>query len=351
MQIFYFILFSLFFLHIVTKDERDIKYPHYSQLFMPAKLGPLSLKTHFIRAAPTDFTTNENRYPTEELSEIYNKLIHGNVGLIIAGSALVNKFEKSKKGIIAIWDDESISYYKKITENVHHRNSKIVLSLVMMGMYVDPETKKTGILGPGNVKNPRFDLIEKEVTKKEINEIENNFVMGALRAKKSGFDGIEIHAAQGSFLSRFLTPYFNTRKDEYGGTLENRLRIIREIIKKIQEKCGNDFPILVKINCEDEMENGLTVDEFIEAGKILENDGIIAIEVSGNTFKDKKPEDRVYYKNQAIKLAENVKIPVILTGGVRDRASIEDIFKKSNVKFFGICRPFNKNPNFIETLK
>lgn len=350
MQIFYFILFFLFFT-IKTKDERDMKYPPYSQLFMPAKLGPLSLKTHFIRAAPTDLTSNENRYPTEELNEIYNKLIRGNVGLIIAGSALVNKFEKSKKGIIAIWDDESISYYKKITENVHHRNSKIVLSLVMMGMFVDPETKKTGMLGPGNAKNHKFDLMEKEVTKKEINEIENHFVSGALRAKKSGFDGIEIHAAQGTFLSRFLTPYFNKRKDEYGGTIENRLRIIREIIKKIQEKCGKDFPILVKINCEDEMENGLTVDEFIEAGKILENDGVVAIEVSGNTFMNKKPEERVYYKNQAIKLAENVKIPVILTGGVRDRASIEDIFKKSNVKFFGISRPFSNNPNFIETLK
>ena len=351
MQIFNFIFFSLFFLPTKTKDERDKKYPPYSQLFMPAKLGPLTLKTHFIRAAPTDMTSNENRYPTEELNEIYNKLIRGNVGLIIAGSALVNKFEKSKNGIIAIWDDESIPYYKKITENVHHRNSKIVLSLVMMGMYVDPATKKTGIFGPGKAKNPRFDLEETEVTKEQINEIENNFVSGALRAKKSGFDGIEIHAAQGSFLSRFLTPYFNRRNDEYGGTLENRLRIIREIIKKIQEKCGKDFPVLVKINCEDEMENGLTVDEFIEAGKILENDGIIAIEVSGNSFMNKKPEERVYYKEQAIKLAQNVNIPVILTGGVRDRTSIEDVLKKSNVKFFGICRPFNKNPNFIETLK
>ena len=347
MQTITFILFSLYFFHIKTNPEKN----KYSQLFMPTNLGPLSLQSHFIRAAPTDITPNENRFPTEELNEIYDKLIAGKVGLIIAGSALVNKFEKSKKGIIAIWDDECISYYKKITENVHKKNSKIILSLVMMGMFVDNETKKVGIFGPGNVKNPRFDLIEKEVNKKQILEIENNFAEGALRAKKSNFDGIEIHAAQGSFLSRFLTPYFNNRKDEYGGTLENRLRIIREIIKKIQEKCGKNFPIFVKINCEDEMENGMTVNEFIQAGKILENDGIVAIEVSGNTFMNKKPEERVYYKNQAIKLAENVNIPVILTGGVRDRNSIEEIYKNSNVKFFGICRPFNSNPNFIETLK
>ena len=177
--------------------------------------------------------------------------------------------------------------------------------------------------------------------------------MLALRAKKANFDGIEIHSAQGGLLSQFLTPFFNRRKDEYGGSIENRARLLREIVKKVKEKCGKDFPILVKINGGDEMgKDGMTVDEFIEVGKMLEKDGgITAIEISGNNFMLKKPEEKAYYRDAAVRLADAVKIPVILTGGIRDKETIDDIYKNTNVQFFGICRPFMKDPNFLEKLK
>jgi 2,4-dienoyl-CoA reductase-like NADH-dependent reductase (Old Yellow Enzyme family) len=214
-------------------------------------------------------------------------------------------------------------------------------------------SKSEIIYAPSSLPIPNQNRKSKEMTKDDIIRIENNFANAALRAKKANFDGIEIHSAQGGLLSQFLTPFFNRRKDEYGGSIENRARLLREIIKKVKEKCGKDFPILVKINGGDEMgKDGMTVDEFIEVGKMLEKDGgITAIEISGNNFMLKKPEEKAYYRDAAVRLADTVKIPVILTGGIRDKETIDDIYKNTNVQFFGICRPFMKDPNFLEKLK
>ena len=350
MRLLYIILILIIFNQISSKDNSN----HiYENLFMPTKLGSLSLKSHFIRSAPGDYVNTEEGYPTKALDDIYEKLSKAQLGLLITSSALVSKNDQFEKNQLKICDDLSIPHYKKFTDKIHSYNQKIILSLVHIGSgkQIFPETAI--IIGPSAVKHPLSGLVPKEMTKEDIINLEDNFANAALRAKKANFDGIEIHSAQGGLLSQFLTPFFNRRKDEYGGSIENRARLLREIIKKVKEKCGKDFPILVKINGGDEMgKDGMTVDEFIEVGKMLEKDGgITAIEISGNNFMLKKPEEKAYYRDAAVRLADAVKIPVILTGGIRDKETINDIYKNSNVQFFGICRPFMKDPNFLEKLK
>jgi len=353
MKILYYILFLIIFNPILLKDKRDIHYPTYGSLFMPTKLGTLSLKSHFIRSAPGDYVNTEEGYPTKALDDIYEKLCKTDIGLLITSSALVSKNDQFEKGQLKIYDDASIPYYQKFTEKIHHFNQKIILSLVHIGAGKQAFPETAVIIGPSAVKHPISGFVPKEMTKEDIINLEENFANAALRAKKSNFDGIEIHSAQGGLLSQFLTPYFNRRNDEYGGSIENRARLLREIVKKVKEKCGKDFPILIKINGGDEMGNdGMTVDEFIEVGRMLENDGgITAIEISGNKFMLKKPEEKAYYREPASRLADTIKIPVILTGGIRDKETIDDIYKNTNVKFFGICRPFIQDPKFLEKLK
>ena len=350
MKFLYIILIFLIFNPISLKDNAN---QIYENLFKPTKLGSLSLKSHFIRSAPSDYVNTEEGYPTKALDDIYEKFCKTQIGILITSSALVSKNDQFEKGQLKIYDDLSIPYYKKFTEKIHHFNQKIILSLVHIGSGKQAFPETAVIIGPSAVKHPLSGFIPKEMTKEDIINLEDNFANAALRAKKANFDGVEIHSAQGGLLSQFLTPFFNRRKDEYGGSIENRARLLREIVKKVKEKCGKDFPILVKINGGDEMgKDGMTVDEFIEVGKMLEKDGgITAIEISGNNFMLKKPEEKAYYRDAAVRLADTVKIPVILTGGIRDKETIDDIYKNTNVQFFGICRPFMKDPNFLEKLK
>ena len=353
MKLLYIILIFIIFNPISLKDKRDNKKPIYESLFMPTKLGTLSIKSHFIRSAPSDYVNTEEGFPTKALDDIYKKYSKTQIGLLITSSALVSKNDQFEKGQLKICDDASIPYYQKFTEKIHLFNQKIILSLVHIGSGKQAFPETAIIIGPSAVKHPLSGFVPKEMTKEDIINLEENFANAALRAKKANFDGIEIHSAQGGLLSQFLTPFFNRRKDEYGGSIENRARLLREIVKKVKEKCGKDFPILIKINGGDKMGNdGMTVDEFIEVGKMLEKDGgITAIEISGNNFRLKKPEEKAYYKEAAVRLADTIKIPVILTGGIRDKETIDDIYKNTNVKFFGICRPFMQDPDFLEKLK
>lgn len=119
------------------------------------------------------------------------------------------------------------------------------------------------------------------MTKKEITQTIRDFQMAAIRAKRAGFDGIQVHAAHGYLLSQFLSPYFNHRTDEYGGSIENRSRMLLEIISSIRDKLGNSFPILTKINSDDYINGGFGPFEMLQVSKMLEEAGIDAIELSG----------------------------------------------------------------------
>ena len=122
------------------------------------------------------------------------------------------------------------------------------------------------------------------MAKTEINETLISFKEAAIRAQKAGFDGVQIHAAHGWLLSQFLSPYFNRRTDEYGGSLENRARFVLEVLKSIREATGNEFLILVKINSEDKIDQGFSIEDMVQVSVMLEKAGADAIEISGGTI-------------------------------------------------------------------
>ena len=154
------------------------------------------------------------------------------------------------------------------------------------------------------------------MTKEDILRIENDFAEAALRAKKAGFDGIEIHAAHHYLISDFLSPLFNKRTDEYGGSDENRARFLLEIIEKVREKVGKDYIVGMKINTEDGDVNGISEEGFLKACIMAEKAGIDFIQLSGVKIILEKNKG-IIYKYIGAKLAEMVKVPIIVTGGAR----------------------------------
>jgi 2,4-dienoyl-CoA reductase-like NADH-dependent reductase (Old Yellow Enzyme family) len=223
------------------------------------------------------------------------------------------------------------------------------------------------IVAPSAITEQMSNKTPREMTVKEIEETVNAFAESARRAKEAGFDGIQVHAAHGYLLSEFLSPYTNKRTDEYGGGLENRIRIVEIIYKRMVERVGKDFPILIKMNVDDHLEGGINLGESIKIAERLSKIGFDAIETSGAMWevilRNKEelgwtpafnPEARVdirskdkeaYYLPYAREIKKVIDIPLILVGGIRSLDIIEHILAEGSADFIALCRPLIQEPD------
>lgn len=166
-------------------------------------------------------------------------------------------------GMMGIYDDSFILEYKKLTDMIHEYDANIIMQIVYGGSQTRSAQLSSTIWGPSAIKNESSGIVPIEMTKVDIDYLVNSHAKAAARAKAAGFDDVEIHAAHGYLLSQFLCPHYNNRSDEYGGSIENRARIILEIYVAVRREVGSAFPILIKINSEDFMEDGLTSEDIL----------------------------------------------------------------------------------------
>lgn len=325
-------------------------------LFDETSISGMKLKNRIIRSATNDNAADKEGYVTEELLQIYETLAKGGVGAIITGLAHVTDVEKLIDAQMGIYNDSFIVDYQKLTEAVHQYDSKIILQMTCNGV----QTKSTadGLLwGPSAVEDLAYKQGPKEMTKDEIGVMVESFKHAALRAKKAGFDGVQIHAAHGYLLSKFLTPYYNRRTDEYGGSIENRARALLETYTAVRKEVGEEYPVLVKINCDDFMDQGMTFAECRYVCKVLEQAGISAIEVSGGSPSSRRnegvirkitPENESYFKEYAEEIAREIETPVILVGGNRDFNRLTDLINQTEIEYISLSRPFIREADLVK---
>jgi 2,4-dienoyl-CoA reductase-like NADH-dependent reductase (Old Yellow Enzyme family) len=189
------------------------------------------------------------------------------------------------------------------------------------------------------------------------------FAEGAARAKQAGFDGVQIHAAHAYLLSQFLSPAFNRRQDQYGGDVLNRSRVLMEVYRAIRTAVGADYPVLIKLNCQDFIENGLTLEDSLQIGRMLSEAGIDAIELSGGVVTDgetwsfpsrpAQPSVPVepYYLNEAQAFKKAIDVPLILVGGIRSLDVSESLVKAGTTDYIALCRPLIMEPDLINRWK
>lgn len=333
-------------------------------LFDRTKLSTMNMKNRFLRGALWESLADEKGHMTDELYAIYEELAKGGVGTITTGYTFVTEDEQPNPGMMGIYDDSFIEEYKKLTDMVHNYNANIIMQIVYGGFMTTFNVGERTIWGPSTVENEVTKTVAKEITKDEIKYLVKAYADAALRVKKSGFDGVEIHAGHGYFLSQFLSPYYNKRNDEYGGSIENRGRIIFEIFKAMRKAVGENFPILIKLNSADYVkEGGLIQEDSLYVARKLSKLGIDAIEVTGGNesieevvennlgaartkvvvSKDKES----YFKDYAIELAKSIDTPVILIGGNRHLDVMEEILNNSNIQYFSLSRPLTAEPDLI----
>lgn len=187
----------------------------------------------------------------------------------------------------------------------------------------------------------------------EIRLVINEFIAAAVRAGKAGFDGVQIHGAHFFFLSRFISPAVNHRTDEYGGSVENRARILLKILKGIRN-AAPQLHITIKINCNDFTYGGLTQEESLSICRLLDQAGIDSIEVSGNGTSVggiKAHVNEGYFVPAAAAIAEAVRCPVIVVGGFRSLDTMEQVLNKTDIELISLSRPLLREPDLPEKMK
>ena len=307
-------------------------------IFDETQLKYLKLKNRIFRGAVGD-TSFKDGHISEEGFKLYDDLSKNEVGTIFTGYTTVSDYNQAdNSGVFRIDKDEYIPEFAKLVNMVHKNGANIFMQLVHIGM--NTMSASETIYAPSSLPIEGQNRNSKEMTKEDILRIENDFSEAALRAKKAGFDGVEIHGAHFYLISEFLSPLTNHRNDEYGGSDENRARFLVEVIEKVREKVGKDYIVGLKINSEDADPNGITEQGFITACQMAEKAGVDFIQVSGfKWIKEKVKGNSPIYENIGAKLSNLVKIPVIVTGSARNVDNLNEILNKSNIQYFGIARP------------
>ena len=198
------------------------------------------------------------------------------------------------------------------------------------------------------------------MTIKDIEDVVSQFIQASLRAKQAGFDGVQLHLAHGYLLSSFISPYTNKRTDAYGGSFTNRVRIILNIVEGIKEAVGGRFPLIVKMNATDSLPGGLTLEDSIKLGSIIEKSGVAAIEVSGGMAESgegsvwnglRSEQDEGYFVEYAEKIKKAVHIPVFGLGGIRTFSNMEKIIFECRADMISMCRPFIRQPFLVREFR
>lgn len=329
------------------------------KLFDKTKINQMELKNRFVRSATWEGLANPDGSCSEKIIEMMLELAKGQVGLIITSHAYVNQDGQGSIKQLGIYDDRFISDYRKMVERVHQEGSKIVLQITHAGARTLAQLKDSKPFGPSPLKIK--DVLRcREITLSEIFETILDFKKAAVRAKKAGFDGVQLHGAHGYLLSQFLSPFFNQREDEYGGSIENRARLILEILQAIRSELGRQFTILIKLNSDDFIEGGFTPEQMVQVVSLLELAGIDAVELSGgmslgiskHSFsrisKHAAEEDEAYYRDAAKLYKRKIFLPLILVGGIRSYELANELVEKEVTDYISLCRPLIREPNLIK---
>nr|NIN01082.1 hypothetical protein [candidate division Zixibacteria bacterium] len=302
---------------------------HY-KVFSEGKIGSLTLPNRLVRSATWDPSILYQRKMNEQVESLYGEVAAGGVGLIITGDFSVvpeGMLDPLKSGHRKMSHaDVRIEGFGRLAEKVHTSAPRCKIVAQISGEYPG--------VGPSDIPSPFRSTGLKPLSAEQIHVIVDCFIQAIAGVKDDGFDGVQLHAAHGGLLSRFLSPYTNRREDEYGGSVENRARIIREIVAGARRIVG-DFPILIKMNCTDYVEGGTDIDTFPALAQAVENSGVDAIEISGGMWdclirpeeelgfravpapeshtRIENPEKQSYFLPYAEKT--KLDIPLILVGG------------------------------------
>ncbi|MFH1003615.1 MAG: FAD-dependent oxidoreductase, partial [Chloroflexota bacterium] len=339
--------------------------PPLVRLFEPGKIGAMELKNRLIMA-PMMSNQAHDGYISDEQIAYYAERAKGGVGMVTCGAARASYSTWNRRSI-AIYDDKFIPGLRRLTEAIHAGGAKACIQLNQLGVFLSyrrragidtPDTpEELDVMGPSHVPWVRTGYTPREATKEDIQREVAFLVAGSRRAKEAGFDAVEFHGAHGYLIGAFLSPFYNRRIDEYGGTTEKRARFACEILRATRQAVGPDFPLIFRMNGSDCMEGGITIEESRRQAPLLVAAGADALHVSASSHETTQwqflpyllPDGAIVYLAEAIKKV--VTVPVITVGKLGDPVLAEKVLAQHQADFIAWGRPLLADPALPSKVK
>lgn len=331
-------------------------------LFTPITLpNGTTIKNRFFKSAMSEGMGTRDFQPRKNIATLYKRWAEGGTGLIITGNIMVDPKGTAEPGNIVFDKNSNMEILKNWAKQGQQHGAKVMVQLNHPGKQA-PKTVSKQTVAPsavplGNGLNKLFST-PRALATNEVEELIQKFVTSAKVAKEAGFSGVQIHAAHGYLISQFLSPHDNRRTDKYGGSLENRMRFLKEIYLGMREELGKNFTIGIKINSTDFKEDGLTEEDSLKTIIELANLGLDFVEISGGTYErpammgaTSKSTNQVFFAEYSKKLKQKIEIPVVVTGGIRSINAMNTLLNDNTTDFIGIARPLTIDPNIPNKIK
>lgn len=326
-----------------------------SNLFKPIRIGNLTSKNRLLMSAMSiNFGVDDNCCVTDQLVEYFVERARGGVGMMLVGGGSVHPGGQELPDLPQMYNDDCIPAMKAMVQKVKQYDTLFGVQLMHGGRqsYLPQKVAPSPIPAPAVVKGE-----VRALTISEIKELVSCFGDSALRCRESGFDFVELHGAHGYLINQFLSPNSNIRTDEYGGSFENRARFLFDIIQDIQARTGKDFPIGIRINGNDYIENGWELKDAVRIAPMLEKEGIAYLHVSGGVYGSTELTIPSMYTEHGcfVHLADEVKkhvnIPVITVGRIKYPDHADEIIKDGRADMVALGRSLLADPYYPEKAK
>lgn len=356
------------------------------KLFTEASIGPVTLRNRTIRSAAFEGMGKDNN-PTQELKDYHVSVAKGGVGMTTVAYAGICRSALSFKS--QLWlRPEIVDPLRELTQEVHQNGAKASIQIGHCGNMTHRSTAGCIPVGASSGFNLYSPTVVRGLRKDEIKEIARFFGDAVRLARDAGFDCVEVHAGHGYLISQFLSPYTNHRHDEYGGSLENRMRVMHECMDEVMKAAESDMGVLVKMNMNDGFKSGMQEEESLKVAQALEKTGAHALVLSGG-FVSKAPMyvmrgkmpihtmthymdqawlkysvrlfggmmvpthefKPLYFLDQAKMFRENLNMPLVYVGGVTSREDADRIIDKEGFEFLQMGRALLNDPDFVNKMK
>lgn len=323
----------------------------------------VTIKNRFFKSAMSEALGTDKNQPNKALATLYKTWAEGGVGLAVTGNVMIDKNALGEIGNVVVENEEGLAQLKKWAKEGTSNGTHLWMQINHPGkqapkMVVKEPVAPSAIPLSGSLSN--FFNEPRALTDEEICDIIKRFGNTARIAKKAGFTGIQIHAAHGYLISQFLSPHHNQRTDKWGGSIENRMRFLLDVYQEMRLVVGEDFPIGIKLNSADFQRGGFTEEESMTVIEKIAEAGIDLIEISGGNYekpammggneKQSTIKREAYFLEYAEKVRKRINTPLVVTGGFRTAAAMEDAIESGAIDMVGIARPYAVKPHFPNQL-
>lgn len=327
-----------------------------SQVSRPLTLPcGVTIKNRIMKSAMSEILGTADHKPTPALSRLYERWARGGTGLLVTGNVMVDRRALGEPKNVVLEDDRDLEMFRHWADSGKTNDTQIWVQLNHPGRqspaFLSPRPVAPSAIPYTSELKHAFNP-PRQLSEEDIHDIIARFARSAELAKHAGFTGVQIHAAHGYLVSQFLSPLYNQRDDDWGGSIENRMRFLLEIVQAVRHAVGDAFPVSVKLNSSDFKTRGLSQEDALSVVRALEDLCVDLIEISGGNYESpvmmsgskKQEASRPFFIDFAEKAVGAVATPIALTGGFRNSDIMDEALAHAGIAMVGIGRPLVVDP-------